>query len=111
MKKESWLSDSSRNDHHPISLSSLVLDDSDQSSEGNIFRGDRFVYSFKSRGYPMLDAEQPNGDSLSTSSPLKHMFKNGDYVVCSTLSPSFFSIKDIFDTYEVKCTSGDWRRD
>ncbi|KAH6793808.1 DNA replication helicase [Perilla frutescens var. hirtella] len=84
VKKKSWLSDSSRNDLHPISLSSLVLDNSDKSSERKLFRGDRFVYRFVSRVYPLLDDEQPNGDSSSTSSPLEHMFRNGDYVILST---------------------------
>ncbi|XP_047955543.1 DNA replication ATP-dependent helicase/nuclease JHS1 [Salvia hispanica] len=76
-KKESWLSSSSRNDHHPISLSSLVLDNSDTSSERKMSRRNRFVYRF-------VSPEQPNHDPLRASSPLEHMFRNGDYVVLST---------------------------
>ncbi|KAL1535834.1 DNA helicase [Salvia divinorum] len=76
-KKESWLSSSSRNDHHPISLSSLVLDNSDKSSERKLSRRNRFVYRF-------VSPEQQNPDPLRASSPLEHMFRNGDYVVLST---------------------------
>ncbi|XP_057807552.1 DNA replication ATP-dependent helicase/nuclease JHS1 isoform X2 [Salvia miltiorrhiza] len=83
-KKESWLSNSSRNNHHPISLSSLVLDNSDKSSERKLFRGNRFVYRFVSHEYPLLDAEQPNRDTLCASSLLEHTFRNGDYVILST---------------------------
>ncbi|KAI3444863.1 hypothetical protein Pfo_001528 [Paulownia fortunei] len=49
-----------------------------------IFRGNQFVYRFVHREYPLLDTEQRNGGSLSSSSSLEYMFKNGDYVILST---------------------------
>ncbi|KAL8500568.1 hypothetical protein ACS0TY_020227 [Phlomoides rotata] len=78
-KKQSWCSDISRNSHHPTCLSSLVLDISDKLSETKLF-GNRHVYRFVRQ----VDSKQPNGNSSSSSSPLEHIFKNGDYVILST---------------------------
>ncbi|KAL6559283.1 hypothetical protein OROGR_004400 [Orobanche gracilis] len=84
MKKESWCSDTSKNDHHPIGLSSLVLDVSDKTSQKKVFRGNQFIYRFVHRETPSFDAEKRNGDSSSSSSSLGYRFRNGDYVILST---------------------------
>ncbi|PIN12593.1 DNA replication helicase [Handroanthus impetiginosus] len=84
LKKESWCADNLRDNHHPVCLSSLVLDASDKPSQKKSCRVNRFVYRFLHRDLPLLDAEHANGDSLSSSSSLEHMFKNGDYVILST---------------------------
>ncbi|KAL3833010.1 hypothetical protein ACJIZ3_007746 [Penstemon smallii] len=82
-KKESWCSENMRNDHHS-SLSSLVLDASDKSSQKRFCRGDRFVYRFVLREFSSVDTEQLHGDSSSSTSSLNHIFKSGDYVILST---------------------------
>ncbi|EYU40306.1 hypothetical protein MIMGU_mgv1a000280mg [Erythranthe guttata] len=82
-KKESWCSDNSRKDHHATCLTSLALGSSIKSSPEKLSRGNQFVYRFVHREFPLLDTEKPHGDSSSSSS-LKHIFKNGDYVILST---------------------------
>ncbi|KAK4488581.1 hypothetical protein RD792_004347 [Penstemon davidsonii] len=82
-KKESWCSENLRKDHHN-SLSSLVLDASDKSSQKRFCRGDRFVYRFVLRELSSVDTEQLHGDSSSSTSSLDHIFKSGDYVILST---------------------------
>ncbi|KAL7120847.1 hypothetical protein ACP275_02G147300 [Erythranthe tilingii] len=82
-KKESWCSDNSRKDHHATCLTSLALDSLVKSSPEKLSRGNQFVYRFVHREFPLLDTEKPHGDSSSSSS-LKHIFKNGDYVILST---------------------------
>ncbi|KAL0380005.1 UNVERIFIED_CONTAM: DNA replication ATP-dependent helicase/nuclease JHS1 [Sesamum angustifolium] len=80
-KKESWCSQNSKND--PVCLSSLILDASDKLSQKKICRGNRFVYRFVHRELPLLDTDKPSGDSLSSSSFLENLFRNGDYVILS----------------------------
>ncbi|KAK4414336.1 DNA replication ATP-dependent helicase/nuclease JHS1 [Sesamum alatum] len=83
VKKESWCSQNSKNDHNPICLSSLILDASDKLSQKKICRGNRFVYRFVRQELPLLDTDKPNGDSSSSSSFLEYMFRSGDYVILS----------------------------
>ncbi|KAL3613640.1 hypothetical protein CASFOL_041714 [Castilleja foliolosa] len=83
VKKERW-SNHSRNDHHPICLSSLVIDASDKPSQKKVFRGNQFIYRFVLRETHLLDKEQRNGDSSSSSSSLVGVFRIGDYVILSS---------------------------
>ncbi|GFP90454.1 DNA replication ATP-dependent helicase/nuclease dna2 [Phtheirospermum japonicum] len=82
LEKERW-SDNSRNDHHPICLSSLVLDALDTPSQKKVFRGNQFIYRFVLRETHSLGKEQQNGDPSSSSSSLEGVFRNGDYVILS----------------------------
>ncbi|KAL2536685.1 DNA replication helicase [Forsythia ovata] len=83
VKKESWCSQSLRNDHSPISLSSLVLDTSHKPPHKNFCKGNKFVYRFVHQGFPLRGTEQLNGDSLNSSSSLDCTLRMGDYVILS----------------------------
>ncbi|CAA0842768.1 DNA replication helicase- putative [Striga hermonthica] len=83
-RKEIWCSDNSKTNHHPIFLSSLILDASDKPSQRKAFRGNQFIYRFVHQQIHSLDAEQRNGHSSNLSSSLEYIFRNGDYVVLST---------------------------
>lgn len=66
-------------------MPSLILDPSDKSTQTKFSRSNQFIYHFVRQEFPLLDTEETNRDSLSSSSSLEHYFKNGDYVV----SPHF----------------------
>ncbi|XP_022897892.1 DNA replication ATP-dependent helicase/nuclease DNA2 isoform X3 [Olea europaea var. sylvestris] len=81
--KESWCSQSIRNDHSPTSLSSLVLDTSDKPLHNNFFKGNKFVYRFVRGDFPLSGIEEPNRDSLHSTSSLDCTLRMGDYVILS----------------------------
>ncbi|XP_028095091.1 DNA replication ATP-dependent helicase/nuclease DNA2 isoform X1 [Camellia sinensis] len=87
-KKDIWCPSSVRSEKSTSSLSSVVLDTSEELKQTKILKANRFIYRFVRQDLPPIDGEAHDGDSLSAvSSPtddMNCMLRSGDYVILST---------------------------
>ncbi|KAM7512220.1 hypothetical protein LguiB_011095 [Lonicera macranthoides] len=85
VKKGIWSSRSFKSERSTSYLSSIVLDTSNEVSQMNVSKGNRFVYRFVRQEFPPLDGQACNEDSLSSSSsPINDLdcsLRIGDYVL------------------------------
>ncbi|GAV87672.1 Cas_Cas4 domain-containing protein/Dna2 domain-containing protein/AAA_11 domain-containing protein/AAA_12 domain-containing protein [Cephalotus follicularis] len=93
VNKEIWCSRNSKSDNFTSSLSSVVLDTSDELPHQKSLKDNRFIYRFVHQKFPSDIYKASDGGSLYPASPAtpNHLvctLKSGDYVMLSTESGS-----------------------